>query len=152
MSKKTIAIIGATENMGSALAKSLAKGNYRLLLFAHDTKKLNSLAEEIKKQTLSADIEPMGCAAEASWEADIIIPDIPVNEENEMAKKIRQFANRKIVITNGKEDLQKLLPGARVIRVFNPSVEINFSSPLIDGKQTDAFIAGSDKEALDTVA
>lgn len=30
--KKTIAVIGATGNMGVALSKSLAKGNYRLLL------------------------------------------------------------------------------------------------------------------------
>jgi predicted amino acid dehydrogenase len=34
--KQTIAVIGATGNMGSAISKSLSKGNYRLLLGATD--------------------------------------------------------------------------------------------------------------------
>src|SRR6266540_6154308 len=99
MSKKTIAIIEATGNIGSAIAKRLAKGNYRLLLFAHETKKLNSLAEEIKKQTPTADLDCMGCAADASWEADIIISAVPPNEEKEIISKIEPFANRKILIS-----------------------------------------------------
>jgi short-subunit dehydrogenase len=38
--KQTIAVIGATGNMGSAISKSLSKGNYRLLLGATDQEKL----------------------------------------------------------------------------------------------------------------
>ena len=38
--KKTIAIIGASGNMGSAIAKSLAKSPYRLLLFGKEEAKL----------------------------------------------------------------------------------------------------------------
>ncbi|MEO5781727.1 MAG: hypothetical protein ABIQ07_00560 [Ginsengibacter sp.] len=38
--KKTIAIIGASGNMGSAIAKSLAKSQYRLLLFGKEENKL----------------------------------------------------------------------------------------------------------------
>ncbi len=160
MSKQTIAIIDASRNMGSVIAKSLAKGNYRLLLFAHETKKLNSLAEEIRKQTPKADVDCIACAADASWEADIIISTVSHNEEKEIAKKIESFANRKTLISissneenhrpgaskaiKATKELQKLLPGAKVVKLFNTSFATN-------GKQTPAFIAGNDEEALHTV-
>ena len=164
MSKKTIVIIGATGNRGSAFAKSLAKENYRLLLFAHEAKKLNSLAEEIRKQTQSADIDCMGCAADASWEADIIIAIIPPDEEKETAGKIELFANRKIVISicdsldekiyrlsdaiTATKELQQLLPGAKVAKLFNIPFDFNFPQPAIGGKKTPILIGGSDEEAL----
>jgi len=89
MAKKTIAIIGATSKMGSATAKIIAKANYRLLLFGYDRKKLNSLAEEIRITNPSVEIDCMDCAANASWEADIIIPAIPFSVQNEIAQKIQ---------------------------------------------------------------
>ena len=46
--KQTIAIIGATGNMGSALAKTLSRGNNRLLLFANNQEKVQALVDEIK--------------------------------------------------------------------------------------------------------
>ncbi|MFI5186838.1 MAG: YceI family protein [Chitinophagales bacterium] len=150
MSKKTIAIIGATGNIGSVLSKRLAKSNFRLLLFDHNTKKLTSLVNEIKNASPSAEIEFMSCAGDASWEADIIIPDIPAGEEKELAEKIIQFTNRKIVllISNGKEteDMQKLLPGAKVIKV---SGRFNFiENP--DRVNEELLIEGTDDEALET--
>ncbi len=160
MSKQTIAIIDANGSMGSIIAKSLAKGNYRLLLFGHETKKLNSLAEEIRKQTPIADVDCIACAADASWEADIIISAVSPDEEKEIAKKIEPFANRKILISissneekhklvaskaiKATKELQKLLPGAKAVKLFNISFATN-------GKQTPAFIAGNDEEALHTV-
>jgi len=159
MSKKTIAIIEATGNIGSGFAKKLAKGNYRLLLFAHETKKLNSLAEEIRTQTPTADLDCMGCAAEASWEADIIISVVPLDEEKEMAKKIEPFANRKILVGISNEKnyslinpkgisetkrLQKLLPGAKAVKLFNISFNAN-------GIQNLPFVTGNDEETLKMV-
>ena len=47
--KQTIAIIGATGNMGSAISRSLAKGNYNLLLMSADTSALDNLVSEISK-------------------------------------------------------------------------------------------------------
>jgi len=125
MSNRTIAIIGASGKIGSAFSKGLAKSNYRLLLFDYDTKNLKLLAEEIKRSSPSADVEYMNCATEASWEADIIIPDIPAGGEKELAKKIEPFTNRKIVMrflsANETETLQSLLPGASVAKIFNPA-------------------------------
>ena len=97
--KQTIAIIGATGNMGSAISKSLAKGNYRLLLKANDQEKLQALVQEIHGSNSSADVEGIECPKDASWEADIIIAAVPYEAEKEVAEKIREVANQKIVIS-----------------------------------------------------
>ena len=168
--KKTIAIIGASGNMGSAIAKSLAKSSYRLLLFGKEEKKLKSLFKEIKQTNRSVSVEIIGCEADASWEADIIIAAVPFGAEKELSEKIRQVATGKIVIsisnplnenytglvtdgnTSSAEELQKLLPHSKVIKAFNTTFAGDFSQPVIDGKTVDALIAGDDDEALETVS
>lgn len=167
--KQTIAIIGATGNMGSALSKALSKGNYRLLLKSEDAKELDKLVTDITSTQPDADIESMICSKEAGWEADIIILAVPYSAEKEIAERIREVANQKIVIsianplnnsfdglvtapdTSAAEELQKLLPNAKVIKAFNTTFAGDFSTPQIGGKQVDAFIAGNDNEALNTV-
>jgi len=167
---KTIAIIGASGNMGSAIAKSLANSPYRLLLFGKEEAKLKSLLHEVKNTNKLADAEIIACAADASWEADIIIAAVPFAAEKELAEKIKQVATGKIVIsisnplnetytgmvtdsnTSSAEELQKLLPHSKVIKAFNTTFAGDFSQPVIDGKTIDAFIAGNDDEALETVS
>jgi len=167
--KQTIAIIGATGSMGSAISKSLSKGNYRLLLKSGDTDKLKKLSSEIKATHPSADLELMTCPTEASWEADIIILAVPFEAEKEITERIRDVANQKIVVsianplnqtfdglvtrpgTSAAEELQKLLPNSKVVKAFNTTFAADFSTPVIDGKQVDAFIGGNDKEAVETV-
>src|SRR5574337_795483 len=97
--KKTIAIIGASGKMGSAIAKSLSKGNYRLLLIANQHEKVEQLIDEIKSNNPSADVDSMGCPFDASWEADIIIPAVKYKVEKEVAEKIKQVATQKIVVS-----------------------------------------------------
>lgn len=167
--KQTIAIIGATGNMGSAISKSLAKANYRLLLKATRQDKLSRLVNEIKGKHSSADVEAMPCPTEASWEADIIILAVPFEAEKEIAETIKEVANQKIVISianplnetydglvtapdsSAAEELQKQLPNSKVIKAFNTTFAADFSTPVIDGRQVDAFIAGNDEDALQTV-
>ena len=167
--KQTLAIIGATGSMGSAISKSLAKGNYRLLLKANQQKELDNLVKEIKHAYVGADVEAIACPTEASWEADIIILAVPFQAEKEIAAKIKEVANQKIVIsianplnetfdglvttpdTSAAEELQKLLPNSKVIKAFNTTFAADFSNPIIDGKQVDAFVAGNDAGALETV-
>jgi 8-hydroxy-5-deazaflavin:NADPH oxidoreductase len=168
--KQAIAIIGASGNMGSAISKSLSKGNTRLLLFANDKEKVEALVTGIKSSNASADVEALGCTANASWEADVIILAVPYGAEKEIAAKIKEVANQKIVIsianplnerynglvtapgTSAAEELQKLLPNSKVVKAFNTTFAGDFSTPVIDGKQVDAFIAGNDEEALQTVS
>ena len=156
--------------MGSAISTALAKGNYRLLLHAKEEDKVKKLAEDIKKALPGADIEPISCNYNASWEADIIILATPHGAEKEIADKIREVANQKIVVSianplnetyNGlttdpassaAEELQKWLPHAKVVKAFNTTFAADFANPVIDGKQVDAFVAGNDADAVETVS
>jgi NADPH-dependent F420 reductase len=167
--KQTIAVIGASGNMGYAIATNLSKGAYRLLLYSSDATKVTPLLEKIKEST-NADAEAISCSTEASWEADIIILAVPYSAEKEVAQKIKEVANQKIVIsianplnetynglvtapdTSAAEELQKLLPNSKVVKAFNTTFAADFATPVIDGKQVDAFIAGNDEEAIQTVS
>jgi len=167
--RQTIALIGATGSMGRAVAKSLSKGNYRLLLSARNFTKAKELAIEILRENPNADIETVECQANASWEADIIILAVPFSEEKEIAIKIKDYANQKIVISlsnptnenysallthaesSAAEELQRNLPNSKVVKAFNTCFSEMFDSPIIDRKRMDAFIAGNENDALDTV-
>jgi len=156
--------------MGSAISKSLSNGNYRLLLCANEQDKVQVLVQQIKSQNPSADVEGIYCSVQATWEADIIIIAVPFGTQKEVAEKIKEMANQKIVIsianplnntynglvtppgTSAAEELQKLLPNSKVIKAFNTTFAADFSTPVIDGKLVDAFIAGNDEEALQTVS
>src|ERR1051325_7592217 len=148
MTKTSIAIIGATGNMGSAIAKTLAKGPYRLLLFAHDKEKLEGLKKEIVATNPSADLDCNGCPMDASWEADVIISAVPYQAEKEVAEKIKAVATQKVVVsianplnetynglvtapdTSAAEELQKLLPDSKVVKAFNTNLAADFSQPV----------------------
>jgi 8-hydroxy-5-deazaflavin:NADPH oxidoreductase len=166
---KTIAIVGATGNMGSAIAKSLSKNSsFRLLLMSNNHDKLEDLKLSLEKS--GTDVISLNCAKEASWEADIIIVATPYEAEKEVAERIREVASGKIVIsisnplnsaydnlvtspdTSAAEELQKLLPNSKVVKTFNTTFAATFITPFIDGKTADAFVAGNNSDAVDTVA
>lgn len=167
--KQTIAVLGATGKMGSAIAKSLSKGNYRILLFSRDNTKLGRLKRELRNTAPQADVVSVDCSYNACWEADVIIAAVPYSAEKEVADTIREVANQKIVIsvanpvnnsgdalltplnTSAAEELQTLLPNSKVIKAFNTMFAADFNQPEIDGKQVDAFIAGNDDDALEIV-
>jgi 8-hydroxy-5-deazaflavin:NADPH oxidoreductase len=168
--KQTIAIIGATGNMGSAIARSIAKGPYRLLLKGNRQEELDSLVKAIQTKDPQAEVESAGCPTEASWEADIIVLAVPFEAEKEIAPVIKEVASQKIVIsisnplnatynglvtdpgTSAAEELQKLLPHSKVVKAFNTTFAADFTTPVINGTQADAFIAGNDGDALQIVS
>jgi NADPH-dependent F420 reductase len=168
--KQTIAIIGATGNMGSAIARSIAKGPYRLLLKASKQDELDALVNDIQSKNPSAEVESAICPTEASWEADIIILAVPYEAEKNIAPQIKDVASQKIVIsianplnqnydglvtapgTSAAEELQKLLANSKIVKAFNTTFASDFSTPVINGTQVDAFVAGNDEEALQTVS
>jgi len=167
--KPTIAIIGSTGNMGSAIAKSLAKGRNRLLLFGRDEEKLSTLRSDIHALNSGADVEAIGCPEDASWEADIIILAVPYATEAAVAEKIKPYVTQKIVISianpmnetfdgmvtpadsSAAQELQRLLPDAQVVKAFNTTYAANFAEPVIAGKPADSFVAGDDEQAVQTV-
>ena len=132
-------------------------------------KKVQALADEIKQMIPAADVDALDCSVIAGWEADIIILAVPYDAEKEVAAKIKEVANQKIVISianpmsdtfdrlvtpadsSAAEELQKLLPHSKVVKAFNTTFAADFTSPVIAGKQVDAFVAGSDQDAVKTV-
>lgn len=169
--KPTIAIVGATGSMGSAIARSLSRStDYRLLLMANDQEKLAQLKVEIEERSSQAETFTINCPKEASWEADIIILATPYEAEEPVAERIREVATGKIVIsisnplngsyndlvtapdTSAAEELQKRLPNSIVVKAFNTTFAHDFNSPIIGGKTADAFIAGNNVDAINTVS
>lgn len=168
--KQTISIIGAAGSMGSAIAKSLSSGNYRLLLVAGISHNAKTLAKKILAINPTAEVEAIDCSYNACWEADIIIIATPFEAESDIARKVREVANQKIVVsianplnntnddlvtasgTSAAEELQKLLPNSKVVKAFNTTFASDFDQPIVEGQQPDALIAGDDAEALSIVS
>ncbi len=168
--KPTIAIIGSTGTMGSAIAKSLAKRGHRLLLFSRSEEHADTLSKDMLALHPASDVEGMSCPVDASWEADIIILAIPYAAEAEVAERIRPYVTQKVVISisnpmnetmdgmvttpasSAAAELQHLLPDAHVVKAFNTTFAADFAQPIIDGKQVDAFIAGDNAQAVQMVS
>lgn len=163
MAKISIAIIGATGKTGTAIAKTLAKGSYRLLLFAHDKAKLQNVKEEIYTTTPAADLDCVGCPMDASWEADVILLAVPYSAEKEVAEKIKAFATQKVVVSisnpphaapsgfNAAEELQQLLPSSKIVKASSTVGAAHFLEAIKDEQGADIRLAGNDAEAISLV-
>ena len=158
ITKQTITIVGASGSTGTAISNSLSRGNYRLLLCGSDLAEVQKVAEAVKRHMAAAEVEALDCTLDACWEADIIILAVPFAEMQEVADRIREVVNQKVVIslanpqdvahdtpaTGVVAELQKLLPYAKAVRVS--------ANPYKEAKPAEAFIAGNDAEALETVS
>jgi len=170
MRKQTIAIIGAAGNMGSGIARNLAKAGHRILLAGPKRDQLEALLATIAATTPDADVEILDCSHEASWEADVVIPAVPYAAQAEVAARIKDVVTGKIVIsitnplnatydglvtgptTSGAEELAVLLPHSKVVKAFNTVVAADFEAPILGGKEVDCFIAGDNGQATATVS
>ncbi len=168
--KQTIAVIGAAGSMGSSIAQTLAKAGHRILLAGRTPAKVKGLLASISTTNPDAEVEFRDCAREASWEADIVIPAVPYNAQEEVATKIKDVVTGKIVIsianplnstydalvtpptTSAAEELAHLLPSSKVVKAFNTVFAADFDSPNVSGKTMDCFVAGDDGAAVETVA
>lgn len=167
MAKNTIAIIGATEMIGTVMARNLAKYNYRLLLLGNNEENVTALTNDIKNTTPLSDVERLNCLADASWEADIIILAVPSGAEKEIAEKMRDFATQKIVLTisgnfdanadlsglagSAAEEYQILLPYSKIVKAFSILTAADFAKAVADNNAIDLFITGNDPEAIKIV-
>lgn len=167
---QTIAIVGATGNMGSALAKSLSKAGHRLLLYGREQEEVKSLLEEIQKSGSSQPVESKPSVKELADNSDIIILAVPYQAEAALANEIQDSVKGKVVIsisnplnetydglvtdpaTSAAEELQQALPDAKVVKSFNTVFAADYAQPNIDGKKVDAFVAGDDDNAVNQIS
>jgi predicted dinucleotide-binding enzyme len=166
--KKTLAIIGATGQMGQCLSKALCNKSYRLVLMDRDEQKLEKLKNSIYKINPEADIDLSDCAIESSWESDIIILAVPHEVEADVARHIRQVCTQKILISIGgtatanhtgqnavsegsaAEQLQRELPRVHIVKAFNTLHLGDFKKASL-GLKTNSYVAGDNEMAVEQV-
>ena len=146
-----IAIIGKG-NVGSALAEALRRAKHEIRFASRDPK------------------EPI--ADVVAW-GDAVILAVPWTEHKVVAASAGKVFDGKTVIdvsnvmtpssmelavgftTSGAEELQKLLPKAKVVKAFNTVFAQNMRTGALKGGRLTAFIAGDDshsKEIVRTIA
>jgi predicted dinucleotide-binding enzyme len=141
-----VAVIGKG-NVGIALAAGLSRKGHEIRFGHRDPK------------------EPVEDAAK--W-GDVVILAVPHSAVADAAKHIGSAADRKPLIdvtnaldqnwdlavgltTSAAEELQKMLPKARVVKAFNTVFAQNQSTGRVRNDQLTAFIAGDDLKAKQTV-
>ena len=141
-----IGIIGKG-NVGTAIAKGLSRKGHEIKHGHRDPK------------------EPVSEAAR--W-GEVIILAVPHENAAEAAKAIGSAADGKILVdvtnavgenmnlaigfsTSAAEELQKVLPKARVVKAFNTVFAVNQSTGRIGNEQLTLFVAGDNAKAKQTV-
>ena len=145
MSKK-IAIIGKG-NVGSALAEGLRRARNEIRVGSRD---------------------PKESPRDVSVWADVVILAVPWGAHKEIAKTAGNALDGKTVVdvsnvltpsfelslgftTSGAEELQKLLPRAKVVKAFNTIFAQNMSTGKLMGERLTVLVAGDDPGSKDTV-
>ncbi|MEA2460923.1 MAG: 8-hydroxy-5-deazaflavin:NADPH oxidoreductase [Actinomycetota bacterium] len=151
-----IAIIGAG-NVGRALAGSISKAGYDVIIGSNTKEHAAALAAEVGGTAADSTI-----AAVAG--ADAVVLAIPYPRVDAAIKKNGKALEGKILIdvTNplnatfsglatyepsGAELIQHRLPQTRVIKAFNTVFANLMTDPNVDGEAVDGLVAGDDEDA-----
>ncbi|HUH78433.1 MAG TPA: NADPH-dependent F420 reductase [Methanoregula sp.] len=141
-----IGIVGKG-NVGTSLGSGLARTGHEVRYGHRDPK------------------EPV--AGAARW-GDVVLLAVPFATVRDAAREIGSLADGKVLVdvtnpldaqmglalgftTSAAEEIQKLLPKARVVKAFNTVFAANQGSGRIGTEQLTAFIAGDDRGAKETV-
>lgn len=132
--KKTIAIIASSAKKTIAVANKILLNNFRLLLLSKYPHQFMKLSKAIREGQIDSETELIHCVKDGCWEADIIMIDIPHDEEKEIAELIKEVATQKMVISFSEnendfknEELFNLLKYAKVIKILSNSDANNIS-------------------------
>lgn len=140
-----ISIIG-NGNVGQALARGLGKAGHTVSTAGNDPAQVRELAAS----------------------GEVVILAVPFGALREVAATIGSAADGKPVVdvtnaltpeftlalgytTSGAEELQRTLPGARVVKALNTVFAGNMDTGQVKGERLTAFVAGDDAEAKATV-
>jgi NADPH-dependent F420 reductase len=151
-----IGMIG-TGRMGSGLGQAFA-AHHEVVMGSRDPDKASQVAKDI------------GAAggvgyAEAARDADLIVLGVPWKAVEETLGELGDLSGKILVdITNpygpeglvdvqpsSSEEIQRLAPGARVVKGWNTVYSINLTAPDFDGVAASVFVCGDDQGAKDVV-
>jgi hypothetical protein len=158
-----IAIIGAG-NMGGALAKRFAGAGFGVAIADNGSGKAEAAARDAGASAHAAR------AMDAVANADIVVFAAPFGAAREALAPLAHALAGKIVIditnpisadymsltighsTSAAEEVQKLVPAARVVKAFNTVLaQVLSEGPDFGGQRVQVFVAGDDATAKETV-
>jgi predicted dinucleotide-binding enzyme len=158
----SIAIIGSGK-MGSGFARLLAAKGFEVAIGHKNPEKAIALAKEIGAKAKG------GSVKEAVNQTDLILLAVAYGDAVEALKAAGDLAN-KIVIdisnpitpdfkgltighsTSAAEEIQKVVPGAKVVKAFNTIFAELLPTENRKGRKVQVFIAGDDEAAKATVS
>ena len=152
-----VSIIGAG-NVGTALAGSLARAGHTVTITA-------STPEHATAAAASTGATAVATNAAAIAAADVVILAVPATSFAAIAgdsgstldgKVVVDVANRPTPDPAGAtdaiaEELQVMLPKAKVIKAFNTAFASRQADPTVGGVSADGYVAGDDAAAKATV-
>lgn len=97
LSRKTVAVIGLSDEESVLLVTKIANEN-TTLLYDQDAFLLNNVYSQIKSDSPSATLEKMICPIDASWEADVILLSGSYLKEDGLISQIRKVATGKLIL------------------------------------------------------
>ena len=153
----TVAIIGSGK-MGSGFARLFASKGIDVLIGNKSPEKAVALAREIGAKVKG------GSVRDAASQADVILLAVKYGDSAEALKAAGDLT-KKVVIdisnpitadykgltighsTSAAEEIQKLAPGARVVKAFNTIFAELLPTESREGRKVQVFIAGDDETA-----
>jgi predicted dinucleotide-binding enzyme len=159
----TIAILG-TGNMAKGLAKQFAAAGEAVVLGSRDAGTAAAVAQALGAGVSGSDV---GSAAAA---ADLVVLAVPYAAAGETIAAAGGLAGKTVLdisnpvtpdyaglalghTTSAAEEIQRLAPGARVVKGFNTVfAEVLQSGGEVDGRPVTVFLAGDDAAAVEAVA
>ena len=152
----TVAILGAGR-MGAGLARRLAAAGETVALSSRDPAKAAETAKALGGRV------KLASSADAVAEADIVILAVGYPDVAKALKSAGDLTGKILIdmtnavgpnlsmalpnTTSAAEEIQKLAPGATVVKAFN-----TVFAALLDGERPQTFVAADDEEARKRVA
>lgn len=158
-----IAVIG-TGNMGSAMAKQLAKAGYGVAIAGRDLDKARRLAASLGAQVAASD------ARTAAANAEVIILAVQYGDATSVLASLGNLAGKIVVdmsnpltadymaltvghSTSAAETIAAAVPGLRLVKAFNTILaQVLHEGPTFAGGRAQVFVAGDDPAAKQAVA
>jgi 8-hydroxy-5-deazaflavin:NADPH oxidoreductase len=150
-----VGIIGAG-NVGRALATASVRAGHKVTISSAGDG-ARKVAEETGGDAVSSNVEVVA-------EADVVILAVPFQAVETIAGEVGAELDGKILVdvtnrfapeqldgSSNAELIQKMAPGATVVKAFNTVFAANQADPVVDGIQLDGFVASDDQDARNKV-
>ncbi|WP_417068471.1 NADPH-dependent F420 reductase [Niveibacterium terrae] len=157
-----VAIIG-TGNMGTGLAGTLAAAGHEVAIGARDLAKAAALADQIGHNAVGGGIAaavkladivilalPYGAVAEALKAAGDVTGKVLVDITNPISADFKSLVIGHT--TSAAEEIQALVPGAKLVKAFNTIFATLLPAEARPGKTLQVFVASDDAAAKETVS